>query len=509
MFSLKKQLISFSLLSSITLLSACGGGSSDSTPELVLNTETTTTSENTPEAAENNLILVQENTTAVAQFSALNAGDDVVFSLSGNDQALFNIDQEGVLTFINAPDFDAGDTGPYDLTVSVAENGSRNANIDIQVSVSDVNDTPALAAVQTVAPDFSSSQVAYLNALEQTVDDGFYIQDQSDYSINTNDNSLFHLGRFGIDTITKYDVNDPSNEIFTFSTQDNGDSISRNPYTLIFASDTKAYLIRYGSDQVLIVNPEATTAEEFRIGSLDLSSYVPENNTNNTPRPSAGVINNGLLYVAMQRLDDSFASTNTVYVAVFDTATDTEVETNANADDDLLGIPLTGLNPLEDSVQSYADKVYVTTNNAFGATDLTQSAIEEIDTTDFSLRTILDASDINGNTSGFITSAAIVSEQQGYFYSTETLFSPFRQISTLRQFNPTTGDISTIAIAGIEDTNISFIGVDSARFLWVSISDSTNPGIDILDTRTNIQFGARLSTLLNPNDIRFIEESNE
>jgi hypothetical protein len=361
------------------------------------------------------------------------------------------------------------------------------------------------AVVQTVAPDFSTSQVAYLNVQTQQVADGFYVKDKSDYSISTYQDELFHIGRRSIDTISKFNMINPDSEIWSFSTQDNLDSTSRNPYVLISLNKTKAYLIRYASDKVWIVNPQATVAEDFKIGELDLSAYTPTGNTNGTSRPAAGIINNGKLFIAMQRWNDDFSVINTTYVAAFDTSTDLEIETNSDTEDGLKGIPLAGFNPLENSISAYENNLYVTTKNSYLSTDIALSLIEEINADDYSVRKVLGADDIVDNIAEFIVGSAIVSATQGYFFANETFFGPYREESTLYQFNPTTGEISTDSIIDIGANGISFIGVNNDGLLWVSVVEDANPGVEVIDTRTNEKVDERLPTLLNPGVIRFIQ----
>jgi hypothetical protein len=442
----------------------------------------------------------------VSQYTATDDESGFTFTITGTDQQLFAVNNTGAVEFINAPDFENGDTGPYNITVTVSDAQGLTDSIDVTVNVGDVLDTPSMALVQTIAADFSSSQVAYLDYAAQTVDDGFYAKTQSDYTINVYQEEVFHIGRFFIDTISKYNTEDASTEIWSYSTQDDLDSTTRNPYTLVSLNEEKAYLIRYGSDKIWIVNPQATDFESFKTGEINLASYVPENNTAGTPSPSAAVINDGKLFVVMQRLDDNFASSNSVYLAVFDTATDSEIETNADTTDSVMGIPLLGLNPLEHSVRAFEDKVYITTRNSFSAVSVDQSLIEAVDANNFSLSTVLSAADITDNSAKYIQSTAIVSAEKGYFFANETFFGPYREESTLYQFNPSTGEISDETVLDIDTNSIGFIDIDAAGFLWVSVREDAAPGVEIIDTDTNSSLINRLETQLNPGVIRFIEE---
>jgi hypothetical protein len=485
----KKNALTVALIGTLSILGGCSSDSNDA-----------------PVLSGSSLVTVAENTTEVSQYAATDDESGFTFAITGTDQQLFAVNNTGAVEFINAPDFENGDTGPYNITVTVADAQGLTDSIDVTVNVGDVLDTPSMALVQTIAADFSSSQVAYLDYAAQTVDDGFYAKTQSDYTISVYLNNVFHIGRFFIDTISKYIVLNASTEIWSYSTQDDLDSTTRNPYTLVSLSTEKAYLLRYGSDKIWIVNPQATDFESFKTGEIDLASYVPENNTAGTPRPSAAVINDGKLFVVMQRLDDNFASSNSVYLAVFDTATDTEIETNADSTDSVMGIPLLGLNPLEHSVRAFEDKVYITTRNSFSAISVEQSLIEAVDTNNFSLNTVLSAADITENSTKYIQSTAIVSAEQGYFFANETFFGPYREESTLYQFNPSTGEISDETVLDIDTNSIGFIDIDAAGFLWVSVREDAAPGVEIIDTETNSPLISRLETQLNPGVIRFIEE---
>ena len=396
----KKQILPIGLALGATILAGCGGSSN---------------SENAPSVAGATNPVIEENTTVVSTYNATDAdGDAITLSLSGTSSSLFTITQAGELSFLTAPDFESGDIGPFAVTI-IATDDSKDrltGELNVQVSVGDVKDTPSFAVVQTVAPDYSGSEVVTVDPTTQQVTKGYYIKDGSDYTVRSYQQDVYHIGRFNIDTVSKYNADALDTAVWTYTTQDTADSSSRNPYDIISVSDTKAYILRYGSSKVWIVNPQATSAEDFKTGELNLEAYVPDDNTNDTPRPSSGTIVDGKLFIALQRLSDSYAP-NTAYVAVFDIETDEELETNANSDDTVKGIPLTGLNPLNNSVVSQDGVVYVTTRNSYSSTDLTLSRIEAITASDYSLRTVLTADDIVDNSAAFIGSSVIVSETKG------------------------------------------------------------------------------------------------
>ena len=489
----KKNILTLSLITATAVLSGCGGSSNSNSAPTVTGAASPT---------------VEENTTLVGSYTASDAdGDTITLSLSGAASELFAITQDGELSFLTAPDFDNGEVGPFAVTI-VATDDSKNmltGELAVQVSVGDVKDTPSFAVVQTVAPDYSGSEVVTLDPATELVAKGYYIKDGSDYIVRSYSKDVFHIGRYNIDTIAKYNADALDTQVWSYTTQDTGDSNTRNPYDLVSLSDTKAYLLRYGSDKVWIVNPQATQFDDFKLGELDLSGYIADDNTKGTPNPSSATIADGKLFIAMQRLSDSF-SANTAYVAVFDTETDEEIETNANADDAVKGIPLNGLNPLNHSVVSQGDSVYVTTRNSYSSVDLALSQVEAISVSDYSLRSVLSASDITDNTAAFIGSSVVVSETKGYFVASQTFYTPsYHELSTVYSFNPTTGVIPDEKIADTGTEQISYIALDAANYLWISVSNPTNPGVDVVDTATDTKAQARFATELNPSSIAFIE----
>lgn len=363
----------------------------------------------------------------------------------------------------------------------------------------------ASAIVQTVDPSYISSEVLFLDSANQQVSSPYYSKTKSDYTLATNKGDIYHIGRFGIDTIDKYAAQDYNNPAWSFTTQDSSDSISRNPYSLVFVNNSKAYLIRYGSSKVWIVNPNAKDFASFKIDEIDLSAYVPADNSSGTPSPAAAIISQGKLFITMQRLSDGF-SANPAYVAIFDVATNTEIETNSAPSDNLKGILLKGINPLKNSLSTGPDgKVYVSTHDVYASTTLSNSRIEVIDPSTYALRTVLTAADIDSNVSKFINASVQVSTNKGYFYAGKVVFTPvYGEISTLYEFNPTTGDVIKSEVAGTGNEHINYLGLDKKGFLWLSMINPATPGVDIIDTVDNTLVGGRLLTTLNPNVINFL-----
>lgn len=73
----------------------------------------------------------------------------ITYSLTGADAALFDVSSTGVVTFKNAPNFEApadgGANNVYDVRV-VASNGTNTTEQDVAISVTNVNEAPAITS---------------------------------------------------------------------------------------------------------------------------------------------------------------------------------------------------------------------------------------------------------------------------------------------------------------------------------------------------------------------------
>ncbi|MCD6293650.1 MAG: hypothetical protein J7M20_01735, partial [Deltaproteobacteria bacterium] len=301
------------------------------------------------------------------------------------------------------------------------------------------------------------------------------------------------------DNITKVDIAAPNTPIWQYSTMDPGEIDSSNPYDLVFVNSTKAYLIRYGSTKVWIVNPSVSRDNEagFKIGELDLSAYA---GADGVPDMCCGVIANGKLFIVMQRLVD-FCPSEIAYVAVFDTTTDTEINTGLGSGS-MIGIPLIIKDPM--SIQYVAENnlIYVQGVGSFPgycdpAYDYT-GGIVSINPIDYTSSIVLDDGDAATHPYGVISGMLIASPTKGYFVG----YAGWGD-NTLYAFNPTTSVVSG-ALTDFQNINIS--GMNSGTYLdkndmmWVC--DSTNAAIKIVDTADNI-LNESIPTNLNPLFVAF------
>ena len=135
---------------------------------------------------------VAENQTSAYTAMATDAdGESLSYSLSGTDEALFTIDlNSGVVSFNNAPDFEApgDDDGDnvYDITVT-ASDGANSTDQTVAITVTDANDNIPVFGSPTTASVAENQRLAYTT--EATDGDG----DTLTYSLSGMDEALFTI----------------------------------------------------------------------------------------------------------------------------------------------------------------------------------------------------------------------------------------------------------------------------------------------------------------------------
>ena len=135
--------------------------------------------------------VAEDETSAYTAVATDADGDSLIYSLSGTDAALFTIDlNTGVVSFNNAPDFEApgDDDGDnvYDITVT-ASDGANSTDQAVAITVTDANDNIPVFGSPTTASVAENQRLAYTT--EATDGDG----DTLSYSLSGMDEALFTI----------------------------------------------------------------------------------------------------------------------------------------------------------------------------------------------------------------------------------------------------------------------------------------------------------------------------
>ncbi len=327
----------------------------------------------------------------------------------------------------------------------------------------------------------------------------------SDISVSAYGPYFYIIERMTGQNITKYDINNPSTPIWQYSVMDEADTVSSaNPHSIVFASPTKAYVLRHNTSVAWIINPEAKQEADFKIGTLNLSAYDDQDDMG--PEMTTGVIVGNKLFIVMQRLnqDDNWVP-NETYVAVFDTTTDQEITTGMHAT--LKGIPLPVKNPSAICYEPVSKMIYVQgqgrLESSWSGTPAEYSGgIASINPDTYAAALVLDDGDENSHPYGNISGMTILSAQKGYFVS----YAGWGD-NTLYEFNPSTGAVAGVVHEWLQHKNIAGMeagsGIDENGLLWVT--NITDAEIVIIDPRDN-SMDETFSTNLNPQKIVFLSD---
>jgi hypothetical protein len=356
--------------------------------------------------------------------------------------------------------------------------------------------------VATVAPDYSSGAVSiihadpvgaprtHVNNLNPTI---------SDIGVASYRENFYILERFQSNNISKFHIDNPTQRLWQYSTQDPTDTVDSNPYDLIFVNPQKAYLLRFGSTKAWIVNPSATNEDQFKIGELDLSAYA---DADGVPEMCAGAIAGNKLFIVMQRLVDWCPAPDVrPYVAVFDTQTDQEINTG-KGQGGLLGIPLPIDNPNSCQYLKENGRIYIGGVGRYGfCGDGYTGGIVLIYAEDYASRILYDDGTPTDHPFGLLYGMGIASGTKGYFVGYDGW-----EDASLYSFDSWTGAVNPNPVAGLAHKDISglenLLQVDKNGMLWVC--EGLSQEVSLVDTTVDL-IDDSVFTNLKPIDVTFCD----
>ncbi len=359
-------------------------------------------------------------------------------------------------------------------------------------------DSGDFAFVAARASDYSSGRIDRISLDDGNTVDGSYPATLSDIAVTTDGENLYQIGRFNIDSVTRFDPADTSVVDYQISVVEGSEQTS-NPQSIAFIDQTKAYLTRRGSDKLWIINPGTPDAGNFKIGDIDLGAYDTD-----LPNMTDAIIVDDKLFVLVERLRETPTAQipeKVGYLVVFDTRTDTEIQTNQSPGD-LKGIELLVTNPASLQYNEETGEIYVVGRgnyfeNASVTTDFHSGGIEVIDPTTYEHSLLIDDGTDDDN-EGYFFQAEVINANLGYLLT----YASFG-VTTLRTFNPTTGILNDGVVEGLQDVDITVIEEGPDNHLWVGINDAT-PGFYRIDLATGELVSERVATSLIPIDVVFI-----
>ncbi|ASJ74932.1 hypothetical protein [Granulosicoccus antarcticus] len=355
------------------------------------------------------------------------------------------------------------------------------------------------AFVSTRAADYGSGRVDRISLTDGYIVDGNYPGALSNISVATDGTSPYQIGKFSIDSVTRYDATDLSIVDYQYSVK--GDEpVTSNPQSIAFSGENKAYLTRRSSNSLWVVDPEAISEAEFKLDELDLSAYDVD-----MPDMTDAIIVDDKLFVLMERLNrlesGSQIIDKTAYIAVFNTITDTEIDTEMGSDG-LLGIELLVTNPTSLQYNEETGMIYVVGRGNYYENeevtgDFHSGGVQSIDPTSYAQTLLLDDG-TDAENEGYFVEVDVINDELAYLLT----YAAFGE-TTLRSFNPSTGVLSDEIMPELNGADITTIATGSDNHLWIGINDDT-PGFYRLDLATGELLADRIATELVPMNVVFI-----
>ncbi|MGQ7844908.1 hypothetical protein ACUNV4_10545 [Granulosicoccus sp. 3-233] len=356
------------------------------------------------------------------------------------------------------------------------------------------------AYVATRAADYGSGRIDRLSLEQGNVVVGSYPGAGSNIDVDTDGVSPYQIGKFMVDSITRYDAEDTSIVDYQYSVK--GDEpITANPTDLVFSGPNRAYLTRRSSNSLWIVDPAAETEEDFKLEEIDLSAYDTD-----LPDMTEAIIVDDKLFVLLERLQrlesGSQIPDKSAYVAVINTITNTEIDTGMGSDG-LLGIELDVTNPSALQYNEETGLIHVVgRGNYFENEAITEDfhsgGVQSIDPGSYETTLILDDGS-DAENEGYFVDLEIINAELGYLLT----YAEFT-VTTLRTFNPTSGELSADIIPGLDGVDITTLAQGPDNHLWIGINDD-NPGFYRLDLSTGELAAERVATDLVPINVVFID----
>ncbi|MDZ7860583.1 MAG: T9SS type A sorting domain-containing protein [Candidatus Krumholzibacteriota bacterium] len=260
-----------------------------------------------------------------------------------------------------------------------------------------------------------------------------------------------------------------------------------NPQDIAFMSETKAYVTRYDSNTLWIVDPSTGA----HTGSVDLSALADSDGLCEMDKM---IIKGSLLFVSIQRLDRNnyWLPAGGSLIAVVDCQADTLLDTDPGQPGKQ-AIELGSENPFSNiQYNPYTDRLYVACPGSWGTND---GAVEVINPETLQAESPMLT---ESNAEGDINDVEIFSADLGYAIITDSSFN-----TVFISFDPSTGEkLSAIYSPG--DYVINDIEISPGGEIFLADQTSTDPGIRIYSAYDGSSVsGGTISTGLPPFDICF------
>ncbi len=311
--------------------------------------------------------------------------------------------------------------------------------------------------------DFEIGGHAVFNSSTNTVQTGT-ANLYSDAVARSFNGKIYVIERWGGDNILIFDKDDLDTPLTQFTV-----GAGSNPHDILVLSETKAYVTRYGSAELLIVNP---SDPEEQTKTIDLSAFADEDGL---PEMDLMVYTNGKVFVSLQRLYN-FSPSGLSQVVVIDPTTDTVFDVDPDTSG-VQAIALSLTNPNDMKYVKEAGKILV--SEAASAYSTVDGGLEFINPVTFEAEGILITEEqLGGNLGGGFGAFDMVDASEGYAIVAGADWTTNVWTTNVVRFDLTSGTVTSVANGtGFDHSDVLVLGDE----LILADRNYTNPGIRVFD----------------------------
>jgi hypothetical protein len=306
----------------------------------------------------------------------------------------------------------------------------------------------------------------------------------SDARVRVRGRRVYVVNRYGADNIQILDPDDGYATLCQFSV-----GPGSNPQDILFWSEAKAYVPRYESAWLAIVDPASCAV----VDSISLASFA---DSDGLPEMERGIVAAGRVFVNIQRLDrdNYYQPVPPSYLAVVDPLTDTLVDVDPS-EPGIQGVELLATNPFTELARDPRDgALLVGEVGLFGVPD---GGIERIDPVGLvSLGWMITEAALGGDVLAF----TVASEDRGFAVVSDPAFN-----TCLVAFDPGTGSV----LETIHCSDGFLLAQDLVAhdgYLFVGDRDPLDPGIRIYDVQSHELLAGPIPVGLPPFDMAILPE---
>lgn len=336
---------------------------------------------------------------------------------------------------------------------------------------------PTAQSAYVITTDFTTGGLSAIDLVTRQATNNV-ASVHSDATLRVFNGLIYVVNRFAADNIQ---VIDPARGYATVAQFSTGNG--SNPQDIAFVSSSKAYVSRYGSADLLIVNPSSGRPG----GTISLAGFA---DSDGLPEMAHMAIVGPYLFVACQRLTN-FAAVNPSVVAVIDTRKDNLVDLSP-VTPGIQGITLAARDPFTDFAYDAPNgDLLIGCVGTFGVAD---GGIERIDVASFrSLGLTITEAAIGGD----VLDIAWNGPTHSYAIVSDASFN-----NQLVGWDPTAGTVVDTLFApgapSLPDCAINELGE-----LYLADNRFTAPGVRIYRVDADTLIVGPISTGLPPNQIAF------